>query len=370
MIQNKTITKYKVSKDTKNGMALKSFFIFIMSILLSTTNAYCLDTPPPLPTNNKIIYNQDNLPQTKIENTQQSTTILPPLPGENIAKTPLPKPMNSEDLPILPENKEENDKADKTNSSPNQTTEIPTPKLKKDSKTSAQNSQTNNQSNDQSNDQGNNPNDQFIDLGDNKLSKITNQDTDLSIPSLNIPKIKKDNITQTINTPSTQTQKPTNNIATRDSSPNYKPGDKSTVKIASENTDKKINSSKKENDKSKNDKSSDALFDKALNNFLKQEPQKSFKTTTTKNKANKITKANKTKNKLELQEKQAFINEEIANLILPEDDVVLGKVTRQAYLQDIDFYQYINEFWANYVSAKEVARAVKVEQFLEEYYPE
>lgn len=62
-----------------------------------------------------------------------------------------------------------------------------------------------------------------------------------------------------------------------------------------------------------------------------------------------------------------FVNNETQVLILPEDDVVLGELTKKAKLHEMDLYSYIKLFWANYYKLKREPQREVIERFIEEY---
>lgn len=62
-----------------------------------------------------------------------------------------------------------------------------------------------------------------------------------------------------------------------------------------------------------------------------------------------------------------FINNETQVLILPNDDVVLGKLTEHAKINEMDLYSYIKLFWENYDRLKREPQREIIESFIEEY---
>ena len=71
---------------------------------------------------------------------------------------------------------------------------------------------------------------------------------------------------------------------------------------------------------------------------------------------------------IELDSKQLqFVNNEAQVLILPNDDVVLGEVTKQARINNMDLHAYIKKFWKNYGVLKREPKRQELEQFIENY---
>ncbi|WP_194966701.1 hypothetical protein [Rickettsia endosymbiont of Cardiosporidium cionae] len=62
-----------------------------------------------------------------------------------------------------------------------------------------------------------------------------------------------------------------------------------------------------------------------------------------------------------------FIKNESKILMLDNDDVVLGKVTRKAYLELIDYSAYINIFWKNYIMLQNFDKKQAIEKFIDNY---
>lgn len=62
-----------------------------------------------------------------------------------------------------------------------------------------------------------------------------------------------------------------------------------------------------------------------------------------------------------------FVNNEAQVLILPNDDVVLGELTQEAIISEMDLYIYIQKFWENYNKLKREPQREVIERFLEEY---
>lgn len=62
-----------------------------------------------------------------------------------------------------------------------------------------------------------------------------------------------------------------------------------------------------------------------------------------------------------------FVNNEAQVLILPNDDVVLGELTEQAKIDEMDLYLYIKKFWNNYNRLKREPQREVIERFIEEY---
>ncbi len=74
------------------------------------------------------------------------------------------------------------------------------------------------------------------------------------------------------------------------------------------------------------------------------------------------------KESIELDSTQLqFVNNEAQVLILPNDDVVLGKLTKQAHIDNIDLYSYIKKFWQNYNRLEREPKREEIENFIEEY---
>jgi len=71
---------------------------------------------------------------------------------------------------------------------------------------------------------------------------------------------------------------------------------------------------------------------------------------------------------IELDPKQLqFMNNEAQVLILPNDDVVLGDITTEARINDMDLHTYIKMFWKNYDVLKREPKREEIEQFIENY---
>lgn len=62
-----------------------------------------------------------------------------------------------------------------------------------------------------------------------------------------------------------------------------------------------------------------------------------------------------------------FVNNETQVLKLPNDDIVLGKLTEEARIEAMDFRSYVNLFWKNYEQIKDEGARESVESFLETY---
>lgn len=74
------------------------------------------------------------------------------------------------------------------------------------------------------------------------------------------------------------------------------------------------------------------------------------------------------KESIELDSTQLqFVNNEAQVLILPNDDVVLGKLTKRAHIDNMDLYSYIKKFWQNYNSLEREPKREEIENFIEEY---
>ncbi|HJK86542.1 MAG TPA: hypothetical protein QKA08_02070 [Candidatus Megaira endosymbiont of Nemacystus decipiens] len=69
----------------------------------------------------------------------------------------------------------------------------------------------------------------------------------------------------------------------------------------------------------------------------------------------------------DIRKLQKFISDEIQVLLLPNDDVVLGEVTRKARLAQMSFADYIRVFWQKYdkLVRQEETRAIK--DFIDSY---
>jgi hypothetical protein len=65
-----------------------------------------------------------------------------------------------------------------------------------------------------------------------------------------------------------------------------------------------------------------------------------------------------------------FVNNEAQVLLLPDDDVVEGKLTQEAKLNMMDLRSYIQLFWSKYDQAKRAYAAYKVNKFIDEYEDE
>ena len=62
-----------------------------------------------------------------------------------------------------------------------------------------------------------------------------------------------------------------------------------------------------------------------------------------------------------------FVNDEAQVLILPNDEVVLGEVTRESQLDLMDLNSYLKIFWSNYNSIKNEPARQAINNFIENY---
>jgi len=67
------------------------------------------------------------------------------------------------------------------------------------------------------------------------------------------------------------------------------------------------------------------------------------------------------------QEQAKFVDNEAQVLILPNDDIVLGKLTEDARLENIDLRSYLTVFWANYNKIKREPQRLQIDQFIDGY---
>ncbi len=68
-----------------------------------------------------------------------------------------------------------------------------------------------------------------------------------------------------------------------------------------------------------------------------------------------------------MQEQNKFISDEVKVLLLPEDDVVLGNLSRQANLEYMDDNEYINDFNAMQEIIEDTPGHKRVKQFIDNY---
>lgn len=62
-----------------------------------------------------------------------------------------------------------------------------------------------------------------------------------------------------------------------------------------------------------------------------------------------------------------FVNNEVQVLVLPNDDIVLGKLTAEAELEQMSLYYYIKKFWQNYGQLKAENKAKRIDYFIDNY---
>ncbi len=62
-----------------------------------------------------------------------------------------------------------------------------------------------------------------------------------------------------------------------------------------------------------------------------------------------------------------FVTDEAQVLQLPNDDIVLGEITNEAYLSLIDFSSYVPIFWANYEIVKNEPSRLAINSFIKTY---
>ena len=62
-----------------------------------------------------------------------------------------------------------------------------------------------------------------------------------------------------------------------------------------------------------------------------------------------------------------FINNEAQVLILPNDDIVLGQLTSEAKINEMDFRLYIRKFWENYNFLKREPKREMINKFIKKY---
>ena len=63
-----------------------------------------------------------------------------------------------------------------------------------------------------------------------------------------------------------------------------------------------------------------------------------------------------------------FEKREIAFLFAPDDDVVDGRLTFDAYIDRMDYYEYIQLFKLNYISEEEKIKADRIKNYLNNYH--
>lgn len=66
-------------------------------------------------------------------------------------------------------------------------------------------------------------------------------------------------------------------------------------------------------------------------------------------------------------EKVQFISNETQVLMLPNDDVVLGKLTNEAQLALMSMYSYLEIFWKNYDRIERMPKRMEINQFINDY---
>lgn len=74
-----------------------------------------------------------------------------------------------------------------------------------------------------------------------------------------------------------------------------------------------------------------------------------------------------TKDKDPNEDRKSFISDESTMLLLEDDDIVLGKITTNAYLESLHGKEYINLFWKNYISGVEQKRSHITDSFIRKY---
>lgn len=62
-----------------------------------------------------------------------------------------------------------------------------------------------------------------------------------------------------------------------------------------------------------------------------------------------------------------FVNNEAQVLVLPNDDIVLGKLTEEAKIADMDFRSYVALFWENYERVKDADTRASLDRFISKY---
>lgn len=65
-----------------------------------------------------------------------------------------------------------------------------------------------------------------------------------------------------------------------------------------------------------------------------------------------------------------FVNNEAQVLLLPDDDVIEGKLTQEAKLNMMDLRSYIQLFWSKYEKAKRAYDSYKLDKFIDDYESE
>ena len=66
-------------------------------------------------------------------------------------------------------------------------------------------------------------------------------------------------------------------------------------------------------------------------------------------------------------ENTKFINDEVVNLLLPNDEVVLGALTDKEYIELLNYSEYIRLFWNNFYRNQQIPSEILVQKFLENY---
>ena len=69
----------------------------------------------------------------------------------------------------------------------------------------------------------------------------------------------------------------------------------------------------------------------------------------------------------DLQTQDSFTNNEINYLLQNDDDIVEGELTRLAYIDYMNYDEYITVFKRRYISEDEIQKAVKIDQYLKNY---
>ena len=64
---------------------------------------------------------------------------------------------------------------------------------------------------------------------------------------------------------------------------------------------------------------------------------------------------------------EEFFDAEIEFLFSQGDDVVLGKLTEEAYAQSLDFYDYLEIYKMHYISPEEMKKYKSIQKFLDHY---
>ena len=67
------------------------------------------------------------------------------------------------------------------------------------------------------------------------------------------------------------------------------------------------------------------------------------------------------------KDKLEFISNEMQVLELPDDDIVLGVLSREAQLEQMDFKSYVESFWLFYAALKAEPKSLEIDEYINNY---